>query len=430
MKQTGFIEPVITPDQYIAGDLRIGSIEPVLEADSDWGEWDIMFDIQAKDFDTFNCTGFNTAQSISKILKRKYGIDFKPSPRWIGIIAGTNPSKGGNDPHVVCEAIRKHGIISDEMLPWSTDIKTVEEYYSFKGSDKNLCIDAGKKWLQNFDFKHDWVLTGVNTIEEKLNNMKVSLRYSPLGTAVDAWKTGGNGQYVRFSRDNHWTEVRGFKGDTAVVDDSYEPFEKELVPDFNFFFVKRYVINKKQTVQQLTWIELMLKWIKEQLGIIQKQVDELPKKNTLTSSSKIYLTALTYLGTDASPLDEADDKLSCAESVNTILDKAGYPIAGLKNKLSTYWSFECLLKDANWSEVHQPERGCLIISPSGYGTKRNRDGSLVISNGHMGIIGEDDVVMSSNSTKDGVFDNHWTVDTWVDYWTIKGGYPTRFFKHN
>jgi hypothetical protein len=90
MIQTGFIPPVITKDQYVLGDGRLGAVEPVLQENQDWGEWDFIYDEQLKDFDTRNCTAFNTAQSISKIIYRKYGVQYKPSPRWIGIIAGTS----------------------------------------------------------------------------------------------------------------------------------------------------------------------------------------------------------------------------------------------------------------------------------------------------------------------------------------------------
>jgi hypothetical protein len=220
--------------------------ETVIEEDGDWGEWDFIYDLQSRQFETYNCTAFNTAQSISKLMLRKFGIKFKPSPRWIGIIAGTSASKGGNDPHTVCEAIRKYGLIPDEMLPFSDDLKTVDEYYSFKGADEKTCRAEGSKWLNKWEFKHDWVFNNCDTQSVRTVKMQLALKFCPLGTAVSAWAQNDKGQYIRFGPDNHWTETRAFKVNNAIIDDSYEPFEKELAPEFSYQFVKRYVINKRE----------------------------------------------------------------------------------------------------------------------------------------------------------------------------------------
>lgn len=428
VKQTGFIEPVITSDQYVVGDLRIGAVEPVLEADGDWGEWDIIFDVQSKDFDSFNCTAFNTAQSISKILKRKYGIDFKPSPRWIGIMAGTDPSKGGNDPHKVCEAIRKHGLIPDDMLPWSDDIKTAEDYYSFKGADKNKCIEAGKKWLEEYEFKHDWVLTGANTLEEKLNNMKVSITFSPLGSAVYAWAINDKGQYVRLGSDNHWTEIRAFK-DNPITDDSYEPFEKELAPDFNFFYVKRYIINKKQSKQAtLNWIEKMLKWISEQLGIIQKQVDELPKKKepepvTLIKTPQQCLLEISYesLGKDLTPDDIVSDEIACATQFCAVARKLypGFPDIPYTTNLLTF-----LKNDKRFKGSLDIEPGNVIIAI----TDDNYDN--IQMRGHVGVVVNNGLIHSNDSSgpQKGLWSENFTVDSFVKRYRDVGGKKIHVFE--
>ena len=241
---TGYIEPVIDSSQYILGDGNLIA-DPVLEEDEDWGEWDFIEDLQSKKFETYNCTGFNTAQAISKIIWRKYGEKFNPSARWIGIIAGTSATKGGNDPHVVAEAIRKNGLIPDEMLPFSDDLETVDEYYSFKGADEAKCRAYAKDWLTKWEFNHDWVVTHFTTDPTA---MKYALRYSPLGGDVSAWLTNEQGLYVRFGQSNHWTNIRGYNVNNPKADDSYIPFKKELVPEFGFSFVKRYVVIKKKVL--------------------------------------------------------------------------------------------------------------------------------------------------------------------------------------
>ena len=380
-----------------------------------------------------NCTGFNIAQSISKIIYRKYGIKFKPSPRWIGIIAGTNAEKGGNDPHTVAEAIRKNGLIPDEMLPFSDDLQNAKEYYSFKGADENRCREEAKKWLEQFEFKHDWVVTSGNTLPEILNNMKVALKYSPLGMAVYAWAQNAQGLYERLGMDTHWTECRAFKGDNALVDDSYEPFEKELTPDFNFIFVKRYIVNKKQPItEERTKTILTVLWelIKKGLTSIfpsflenyntvpPRILPETPKtpitEENLTNQEKLHILVKSWLGKDASPEDFADDVFGCAESVSNIINTI-YPKFP-KGMVSTAQLANTLDDSKDFIRITEPEIGCVICSP--------RTPTI---NGHAGFF-TDNLMIISNDSQTGKMQTNYSYNEWIQEFKVKRGLKVLIWK--
>jgi len=240
----GYIEPLITEEHYVLGSSKLNQV--VLQIDGDWLPYTPFFEPQQRQFETYNCTSFNTLNCLETLFKR-LGVDGNYSDRFLGIVAGTKPP--GNDPHVVAEAIRKHGLIPEAMLPFSDDLKTVEEYYSFKGADEAECRKAGKEWLKKWNFGHEWVFQG--DVPNRAESMLEALKYSPLGVSVNAWKKNGDlYTKVKGSRDNHWTAcIVGYDKDNFwLIDDSYLDQEKPLKKlDWNypFGFCKRFHVEER-----------------------------------------------------------------------------------------------------------------------------------------------------------------------------------------
>ena len=141
---------------------------------------------------------------------------------------------------------------------------------------------------------------------------------------------------------------------------------------------------------------------------------------------KLYETALNHLDKDASPLDRAPDELACVETVMKIYKIAFGEYFYKGNTLSTYYLLKALKESALWKQVYIPAAGDFIISPTGYGTRKNPDGSLVISNGHVGIIMFDGI--ASNDSRDGIFRVNYTIEKWADRWVRRGGYPALYFR--
>lgn len=145
----------------------------------------------------------------------------------------------------------------------------------------------------------------------------------------------------------------------------------------------------------------------------------LPEVIPLSPREILYKTALSFLGTDASPNDLAPDDLACAETVNEIHKKAfGIHIdePGLSTT-SLYAAMKHLT--SMFQSVPDPLPGDIIISPTGYG-----NGNL--AHGHVGIMSKYRIF--SNNSATGNLTEYYTLETWRDRYQKLGGFPVLFFR--
>ena len=154
LQKYGFKRPEITPDQHIFG------------VALDWK-------IQKKmDNGMSFCHCMNRKRKITKRVVAQYGeprmlleilhkflfkIEPNYSERFIAILAGITLE--GGDPHTVAETIRKQGLINQELLPIP---ETYEEFCQPNPMEERF-LAKGKKWLDDYSFRHDWVLQGKET---------------------------------------------------------------------------------------------------------------------------------------------------------------------------------------------------------------------------------------------------------------------------
>ncbi len=137
-----------------------------------------------------------------------------------------------------------------------------------------------------------------------------------------------------------------------------------------------------------------------------------------SARSMLYLTAISCLGKDASPNDIAPDEYGCAETVNAIHKIAfGAEIGG---DVSTYRLYAALLSHKRFIGVDVPDKGDIVISPTGYGNGK-------MTNGHVGIVSEGGRIMS-NSSDSGLFLENYTLESWKLKYVVGGGYPMKFFR--
>lgn len=278
MKIQGFIPPEqIAPEEWVLGASNT-PVFPVLKED---GNWESLLPTEERqnirNIETYNCTGFNTLNAIEILVYKLTGKRENYSDRWVGIIAKTKAP--GNDPHKVAEAIREYGLVKEESLPFSDDIKDIDEYYSFKGLTQGQ-IDAlyeeAKQWKKTYDFKHSWVFTPGQPILEQINNIKIALKNSPLAVGVYAWASDNRNVYYSLGQENHWTNIYNVS-DFIKVFDSYPPFKKDIEQTLRY--CKRYSVTLRTEITEeerkglLALLQKALEW----LGLIQKQVDALPK---------------------------------------------------------------------------------------------------------------------------------------------------------
>lgn len=138
-----------------------------------------------------------------------------------------------------------------------------------------------------------------------------------------------------------------------------------------------------------------------------------------TNSEKLYKMATSWIGKDITPSDVVPDVVACAITVNTIHEKTfGDPIGGTS---STYLLYNALLGRKDFKKVDYPERGDIIISPTGYA---GAGGTL--KNGHVGIVGDNSVVLSNDSNT-GLLATKFTLQSWSNYYQGKGKFPVFYF---
>lgn len=141
-------------------------------------------------------------------------------------------------------------------------------------------------------------------------------------------------------------------------------------------------------------------------------------KPDFSAGGRLYVGALACVGRDASPNDLAPDELGCAESVNAIHKKVfGFEIGG---GLSTNKLYKALKNSRLFVQVDRPLPGDVVISPTGYG-----NGNL--SNGHVGIVSNDKMIMSNDSAT-GTFIENYSLESWKGRYVGQGGYPMLFFR--
>ena len=322
---TGYLPPAEDKKLYQLGASPLP--QEILEPDGDWTKFSPKFEPQRKRFETFNCCSFNTIDCIQRLLQR-LGDNTNWSDRFTGITAGT--SAQGNSPTIVAEAIRKNGLIPEDMMPFSDDLENIDDYYSWD-IEKGACITEGKNWLNNWEF-------GYEQVPCNPESMMTALRYSPLGCAVYAWEEQ-NGLYVSDMPANHWScVVTSYeKNKYWLVDDSYLQDGtnlKKLAWDFKFDFVLRYHIDKKKEKEQLTIMQNILSLIQKIISIIMNEPKPMP-----TPEIKPEPIAEPVVAPVTPPKYDWSNREACRHSLRVIADEEKLPVY-LKNQLCETVRFE------------------------------------------------------------------------------------------
>lgn len=401
------------PEDYVFGASSV-PMETIRE-DADWTRF-----LPEKEYQNLNgmepyaCVAFTTLNCIEILIKAKYGLDRNYSDRFLAAVSGTK--EGGNTPHTVAEFLRKVGVVTQDEWPFDKSIKTFEKFYE---PLPPKLYELAQEFLSEWEFLHEYVNPDTDSI-------KKALKCSPLGVSVCAWHKK-NGKYFKPTggTDNHFTTLFMLKeGDFERVFDTYDSTIKDIEWGTKHSAIKRFHIKKKtnQTppdparMNLITRILTQLNALYKELRKMLKEEKENPKP--LTNAEKLYITALSFLGKDASPSDEAPDEFGCAETVNAIHKQCfGDSIGG---DVSTYRLYQALLKRKDFIRAEVPETGDIIISPTGYGNG-------VVKNGHAGIVMKDGKIASNNS-KTGLFQENYTLISWDKRFAQLSGYPVYFYR--
>lgn len=240
-----FIERPITSDHYVLGD---GNIEgqSLMPDGHGWSQYLPLGETQLKNgIDPSSCPAGGTLNAVEAIGKYKYGSSFQSdlSERYLSIISGMDGH--GGDPHHIAEVMRTiAGAIPEVFLPFDSSITTLGKYFSPRPITYAL-FKTGWHWHQVYDFKHQWLFYGDETLQQKQTFIKLALRYSPVGVAGYAWSLHSDGKYYNDGPPVHWFTVFDYvEGDFWLAFDTYPPYVKKLDWNYNFAYAKGYSLNR------------------------------------------------------------------------------------------------------------------------------------------------------------------------------------------
>jgi len=257
-RQYGFInEPKDT--DFIFGTGKIP--EEILQPDGDWMDYLPTKEFQAPyGFETYACVTYTILNCIEILIKRQYGIEKNYSDRFLAIVSNTkNP---GNSPQVVCDFLRKIGLVPEELWPYNNSINSWEKWS--KPIPAKL-YELAKEFNIEWDFRYEQVMSNPNSITK-------ALTMSPLFVSVSAWYPKGDKFYrPQGMNDNHATTMFYQRaGDFRRVFDSYDsPHIKDVEWDDVPQFVQRYWIKKREDVEkQISLMQKILQLLTKWLNLI------------------------------------------------------------------------------------------------------------------------------------------------------------------
>lgn len=247
---TSFQYPEIKDTDYKFGSGKLQGTP--LREDGDWRDYTPPPEEQRRHgVESSSCFGQAHQKAISTILEEQFLIpDQNFSERFT--IIHSDASRFGGSPINSANSIRHDGLIPDEMLPFSEDIDSWDEFNSYSGGDEIACVKRGREWLKTWSPAYDIVFERHETIEEKYAKLRAALRYSPVCLSVFAWAKNADGEYVKPPKegDNHFvTAVYVDDQNCVYVWDTYGPdFLKKLAPNYNFEFAMRWSIEKRELI--------------------------------------------------------------------------------------------------------------------------------------------------------------------------------------
>jgi hypothetical protein len=244
MNRYGFIPHLIEEQAYIFGLENQSAKKVVRRSDRDWRPFCPEQEKQYYNgWDSYGCSVFGTYNMIEIYMKCVYGKTINYAERFTYNIVPIRPY--GGDPHDVMEAIRKNGLVEQDVLPLP---ETFDEFKTPFPMSQEL-LDHGKRWLSVYEFEHDYLWNAQPSEERKEQLIHDALVYSPVGVSVTAWHRTSNGLYHDAGlRNNHWcvlvyaARVNGKY--VRVVYDTYDGVFKELDPTHRIRYAKKIYIAK------------------------------------------------------------------------------------------------------------------------------------------------------------------------------------------
>lgn len=270
-KYTGFIEPVITPDNHVLG--GVGIPLPVINPSGDWRPYTPTFESQLQTtFDTFGCTVYGTLNAIETLNKFLTGKEENYSDRFTYNDVGITPP--GSDPHLVATKIRGSGLLKESDLPSVTS--SLSEFMTPRPLFVALRVKA-QQWLNERMLGHKWLWEVQPDAETRIALLKEGLTKGTVCVSVDAWYQNEQGLYYSPNKINgHWTFIYKIDDTGIYCFDSYNDAKtntnlKKLTLDHDIQFAKVYFFTKP--TQQQNWFIELITSLLSVVGLYEKQIE-------------------------------------------------------------------------------------------------------------------------------------------------------------
>src|SRR3990167_384051 len=262
LKQYGYIPELRNnPRDFVLGG-QASISKTLLQPDGDWRPFLVDGEHQLKnDVETNSCVSFASCNAIEILTKRIFKIEKNFSDRYLAIASDTGVN--GNTPTKVLETLRKiSGCIDEQWLPFSDEIKTQEDYLRPNPLNKKF-YDEGRKWLNRYDFEHQWV-------ETNNEDLMRGLQQSPLLVSVVAWIQEGD-FYVKPNgyKDNHATLLVAYEeGKCWWVFDSYPGSDGKYLKKLRWDFFASGTSIAKSFALKLAKPNCWQKFLRKVFGVL------------------------------------------------------------------------------------------------------------------------------------------------------------------
>ena len=252
---TNFIYPEIKKENFIFGSVQVAG--NIIRPDGDWRPYLPPQELQRRNgIESSACFIEAQQHTLATILEEEFGIsDENYSARFNLNFSQASPQ--GGDPLKGAQTFRDYGLIPDAMLPFSDDIKSWEEFNSFKDGYRELCINAGKNWRKHWNPQYDIGFFKEESVEIKYQKLKKIIKHCPPPVSVFGWAQNENGLYIKpeSEQDNHLVELVYIdENNCPYIWDTYAPFLKKLAPYYNFDFGMRWTINRTDESTKKNWL--------------------------------------------------------------------------------------------------------------------------------------------------------------------------------
>lgn len=305
LKNTGVILSYPKPEDFIfGGDTGVVS-KDVLQT-ADWRLYKPVGRKQAiNGFETFYCVTFSAINIIKIWWKFMLAFNLIPVEKvnllkqwgfilpdgkisisfaYTGKMSGTTTK--GNTLQAVWDSIRKDGLVPEEM--WSK--LDAQDWNEWAAEIPVEVKNFGKNILTIFNFNYEWLVAG-NCGQADLALIKQQLKQCPMQIAgpVCGSDASGTVNTCGYCVAQHATTLLAID-DFIQQFDSYEPFDKKLVPSFPLQFLMKCIVSLKEApvVPPLTPFghvfnaQINLGETSEEVGWLQKALIRLGGKTYVT----------------------------------------------------------------------------------------------------------------------------------------------------